>query len=314
MSVNPFRLVDPELAVPSALSATQLEFWARLNQWADDREAKVGRATLSALALLATNPPHISGLAQGDFWSILSKFMSRGFTPTQVRRLLDEDHLRNAYDPHLGDPDNVDRLLEDLGAVEPGRRIALSGVSDSWLPDHPVVCAACESDGLSHLFGFPNSKDARQGMARAYRLNYLDEHPSDASSMPGLASDLFPNIEFSSSAWSQLGTLVGAPADVVTDLIHHLGVLSDLAGDIWRTEITTASREAALGSLGVTASLEGPKTHKNKSAMKKRDFQFKNGQTRCEWHAKMKPHTNRIYFAIEGEAVLVGAIVDHLPV
>lgn len=314
MSISPFRLIDPELVVPSSASATKLEFWARLSEWSDDRNPKAGQATLSGLGALAADPPRVPGLAEGDFWTILSKFMSRGFTPSQVHRPLNEDHLRATYAPHLGAADNIDRLIDDLRTVDPLRRVALSGVADSWTATHPAICTTCESDGVSHIRAPSVEGGACLGLARAWRLAYRDEYPSDASGISEFAADMFPNLEFSRGAWNNLGSLGGAPDDVVRDLIHHLGVLNDSSREIWKSEITTKGREAALGARGVSASLEGPKTHKNKSAMKHRDFVFKNGTIRCEWHSKMKPNVNRVYFAIEEDTVYVGSIVDHLPV
>ena len=48
--------------------------------------------------------------------------------------------------------------------------------------------------------------------------------------------------------------------------------------------------------------------------MRSRDFHFEDGRVRCEWQTKLPPDVNRIYFAVVDAKVLVGAIVDHLPI
>lgn len=313
MPSRPRRLLDPELVIPSATNATTLEFWQRMNVWAVDSEPRIGPSTMQALGELAANPPKVEGLPEGDFWTILSKYMSRGLVSSSVPRCVCEEHLSTSYRAQMGAVDNVERLLADIRAVDADGSLAISTIQSCWDSSGVRTCLHCVDARLSKIYE-PISRGGRSNeLAGVWRDAYRVEHPSDWTRFEKHATDLFPAIEFSQDAWGKLNTLIGAPEETVTSVMNHLAALNDSAEQIWKHDITPQGREAALGARGVTASLESPSTHKNKKAMRKRDFQFARGVVRCEWHTKLRPETNRIYFAVEEDKVLVGLIVDHLP-
>ena len=123
----------------------------------------------------------------------------------------------------------------------------------------------------------------------------------------------FPNVVFSDVAWKSINSLQGARQDNVVPLSQHLGVLNDEASSIWSSNTNTADRQQLLASRGVTASPESPRTHKTSKAMLKRKFKFDGQAVLCEWHTKLRPDINRVYFAVDGPQVLVGSIIDRLP-
>jgi hypothetical protein len=313
MPTNPGRLLDPELVVPSAASVLRLEFWDRMNTWATDREPRVGPSTMLALNELAANQPSIPGLPSGDFWSILGKYMSRGFVSNELHRPLCEKHLGAQYLPHMGAADNFQRLVDDIRAVGPTGALAVSTVEQCWTDVNLDDCSICAIAPVMPIFNPISPGECSGELAAVWRRGYRAEHPADPSLLERFAHEMFPAIEFSAAAWGQLNTMVGAPEETVDSVISHLAVLNDSAVDIWDSEITPQGRQAALGGRVVSASLEGPRTHKNIQAMKTRDFQFRDREVRCEWHCKLRPEINRIYFAVQEKKVFVGTIVDHLP-
>lgn len=313
MPDSPIRLFDPELVVPSANTAKQLQFWQRMHKWSDDRGARVGPSTLQALSELANTPPKVDHLPTGDFWTILSKYTSRGFPASLTPREVCDEHLSAQYEPQLGAADNRQRLIDDLRAVGPDGRVAMSTIEDCWPSNKLINCSACDASRLSHLYSPVESELKSNEMAKVWRQAYKDEHSADLTQLEAFASKMFPAIEFSSDAWKRLRTLVGASEENTTSIIEHLAVLNDSAANTWTNTLSTAGRQATLAASGVTCSPEGPKTHKNTKAMRTRDFQFDGGVVRCEWHTKLRPDINRIYFAVSNGKVLVGVIVDHLP-
>jgi hypothetical protein len=313
MPVEVFQMLDPEIVNPSEDNANQLEFWSRMFTWSSIHEMRLGPSTLATLVKHFEHPPEIVGLSKSDLFSILGKFSSRGIRRSENDRLVCDSHIRKQYVPALGDPNNINVLLDDLAALGPQGRIALGTDSSCWSDTETSGCTPCTESAISRVDS-SEELDISTDLARTWRTAYLDQALGDLKQLVALASEMFPKIEFSTTAWDRLGSLSGSPVTIAESLVKHLGVLNDSVANIWINNLATGDREAALGSLGVTASLEGPRTHQNAAAMKTRDFNFSTGIVRCEWHTKLQPHIDRIHFAIEGERVLVGVIVDHLPV
>jgi hypothetical protein len=73
--------------------------------------------------------------------------------------------------------------------------------------------------------------------------------------------------------------------------------------------------QAAFGRHGFDLSPESPNTRKSARLMRLRDVEYKGQIYRCEWHAKLEPHRNRIHFTLPDNLdgrILVGIFVDHL--
>lgn len=75
--------------------------------------------------------------------------------------------------------------------------------------------------------------------------------------------------------------------------------------------------QSAMGHYRIDLSPESPKTRASARLMAKRDVDHEGTTYRCEWHAKLEPHRNRIHFTLPspnlGGRVLIGLFVDHLP-
>lgn len=309
MAAEVFRLLDPELIIPSQDSVGRLSFWKRLNERADDKDPRVGPATMLALHALMSDLPRVNGLPAGDMWAILGKFVNRGYAARQSERSLCREHFPAVYKPFLGSDANVLSLISDAAAVGADTVIALSTVDECW--SEPSGCAACQAGSFYKLTG---NIPSRQDLADAWRRSVLMEFAEDFVALEEHARRMFPNLIFADRAWADINTLKGSPHDVFHALMLHLSVLNDHAQHIWRTFTETNDREAALGSLGAAASPESPKTRRNSAAMKERDFVFNGSTIRCEWHTKIRPDVNRIHFFVTDESVYVGTMIDHLSI
>lgn len=185
-------------------------------------------------------------------------------------------------------------------------------IKSCWSMNLSEGCPICHDSRISRIYTPVESELKSTELARVWREAYVDEHPRDPTQLGDFAAKMFPAIEFSPNAWKRVNTLVGAPEEITASIIDHLSVLNDFSLEVWANHVSTEERQSAFGSKGVTCSPESPKTHKNPKAMRERDFDFQSGQVRCEWHTKMRPDTNRIYFAISDRKIFVGTIVDHL--
>ncbi|WP_157497489.1 hypothetical protein [Leifsonia sp. Leaf264] len=309
---QPHLLLDPEFVIPSDAASAKTEFWARMLGRADDRAIKIGPATLEALQDLTASPPPSSAIAERDFWRILTLYMSRGFISSGPPRVVCKTHLGDQYQPALGHPGNVARLISDVAAFGGESPLLLSTLPEVWSTS-TSTCLECIKTRLVRLTSDFDSPTSRAAAAQAWRALFLDEHGNDLSLLPTFAPVMFPSLKFDELAWSHLRALNGDNTENVTKLVQHLGVLNDQAPAIWAENTETIDRQSALGSFGITASPEGSNTRRNTRKMRMRDFTIDDTLVRCEWHTKLRPNINRVYFAVKEAEVYVGVIIDHLP-
>ena len=98
------------------------------------------------------------------------------------------------------------------------------------------------------------------------------------------------------------------------EVVHHLSFINDSFLELYQAELGSSLRISM--RLGIDVSIEG--TNRNSEAsMRYRDAEFESRVYRCEWHSKLEPHRNRIYFHIGDEGtggrVLIGIFHQHLP-
>lgn len=310
---EPLRVLDPEIVVPNADSVQRLEFWLRLSNWMDDQGPRLGPSTLHALQEIAATPPRVMGLPHGEFWKIMGTLSSRGFTASSASRMVCDKHLGDQYTPDMGASDNFNRLLSDLRMTGPDRRVVVSTIESCWGEILGTAnCSDCRESRISYLYQPIKSEDEAQSMAATWRFAYLDEPNVQLTQMSHLTSQMFPSLEFSDQAWKRADSLQGSSSDINAAVVRHLGVLNDHVRDIWTQQMTTDGRQSSLAALGVVSSPEGPRIHRWAKAMSDRTFTFSDEDVLCEWHTKLRPDVNRIYFAVDNGRVLIGAIVDHL--
>lgn len=305
-------VLDPEIVIPSPSAAAGAIFWERMLSRAADHRPRLGPATMRALGEIADSPPSPMLLAERDFWAILGQFMSRPLPVTTSVRDVCEPHLMVEYSPDLGEAANGQRLIEDLRSAGDRNRLILSSTAGCWARESHT-CAQCESSRLHIIHSSSDTRASGIPVARAWRDAYLSEN-ADIRELPGLAERMFPLLEFHPNAWDRVSSLVGPPEENAPLLVHHLGVLNDETPHIWAQCSTRDERQATMAALGVSCSPDSPQTHRNKAAMRERDFAFGEQVVRCEWHTKLRPTTNRIHFNADGSTVRIGTIVDHLTI
>ena len=302
-------IFDPELVIPDQSSKENLEFWLRLERWTQDPRPRLATSTLENLFALISAPPVIPGLPTPEFWKIVQRLAARGYEGTGEVRTICDAHVREDYSPSFGMPNNVELLIRDMTSIGTDAGLVLATDAAGWAEARlSRDCEACARQRL-YLTSQPN-----EDYAQAWRAEYILTQPTEPTSMSTLSTQLFPRLAFSSSAWSNINTLSGDPRDVTADLLKHLSVLNDHAISIWKESPNARDREQRLGSLGVLSSPESPQTHGSAKAMKAHTFMMGNSSVVCEWHTKLKRHTDRIYFSVQSDVVFIGAIIDHLKI
>jgi hypothetical protein len=130
-----------------------------------------------------------------------------------------------------------------------------------------------------------------------------------------LAEAAFPDLMFASNI--SFGRFAGAYAALREPVVAILGALNDHFADALAGGRGVAHQvQALLGRYGLDVSPESPGTRASPRLMKMRDVAYGGRVYRCEWHAKVERHRNRIHFALPQadleNRILIGIFVDHL--
>ena len=206
---------------------------------------------------------------------------------------------------------------------EPVMALSISFALTLALARHGVACLvfggsarrgfaeASSEFGRAEIFFFAASSELVKFWRRLYELEDTPEEDFFA-----LAHRAFPALIFHADL--SFRRFSGAYRDLRPAVVTHLAVLNDQFMAAYEQANGIARQiESALASAGCTGvSPESPGTHKNQQAMSQRDVQHDGATVRCEWHAKLEPHRNRIHFAFGdrfGGRVFIGIFAEHLP-
>jgi hypothetical protein len=130
------------------------------------------------------------------------------------------------------------------------------------------------------------------------------------------ALDAFPNLVLHPGL--SFGSFEGSYQDLREPVSAVLAEINDGFTAVWY-EVSGQPHEVEvrMGSRGVDMSRESVKTRGSHKHMAMRDVDHDGVWFRCEWHAKLERHRNRIHFSLPSEAldgrILIGLFVDHLP-
>lgn len=131
------------------------------------------------------------------------------------------------------------------------------------------------------------------------------------------AAEAFPNLLFASDLPTQLRRFSRPVAQMMPEIVRHLGALNDHAAAVFDGNPdpdTVARRMAALA--GVTMSPESPNTRANARAWRQREITYDGRRIRCAWHMKIEPTIDRIHFHPGrpdlGGKPIVGIFAKHL--
>ncbi len=168
-------------------------------------------------------------------------------------------------------------------------------------------------------------------LKKFYRTIYEVEHITRERFMEFIPL-AFPRLRFKENIATELKLFSRSFEELRSDLIKHLSMLNDdFIECALRHNFTPAKITSELeSSTGISTTPESPNTHKNKEAMSKRkvvedDNRFYNAPNRekrenehyCEWHTKLSPQVDRIYFKFFNNTdlkfVLIGFFHEHLP-
>jgi hypothetical protein len=184
-----------------------------------------------------------------------------------------------------------------------------------------LVFPTCPRRGLLTLNGessvievvfFAEASEAHRIWRHSFTLENVSEHEFFT-----VAAFAFPSLIFHSDL--RFGKFAGSYASVRNPVVRILCALNDhfprVLAECMGLPYDIA---AAMGQYGVDLSPESPKTHSNEAFMRQRDVTHDGSRYRCEWHAKIERHRNRIYFTLPTDGpegrILIGIFAVHLGV
>ncbi len=191
------------------------------------------------------------------------------------------------------------------------------------LQDRSVACLtfpSCHSNGFRHVaadcgggevYFFTLQDDLKDFWRSIFSVEDVPE-----SLFHETAVVAFPDLVLHSSlAFSHFD---GKYLDLRHPVVEILAALNDhFARVLHECKGIPHDIQGAMGHYGVDLSPESPKTRSSAKLMAKRDVDYEGAKYRCEWHAKLEPHRNRVHFTLPspelGDRVLIGLFVDHLP-
>jgi hypothetical protein len=90
-------------------------------------------------------------------------------------------------------------------------------------------------------------------------------------------------------------------------------VLNDYAKGILSGQQPAHAKQRSLAVLGVDASGESAQTRADARAMAQREVNVDGRMILCDWHTKLRPHRDRIYFnATAVDQIVIGIFHEHL--
>lgn len=176
----------------------------------------------------------------------------------------------------------------------------------------PLVWGACcmqvTSGGATGPVHFVGSSRDMLDFFRA--LAELEDHDEDRYF--SIAEFAFPRLDFVRSK-TLFRKFDEDYATIRPKVSFHLAVLDDHGQAVLTASASASDKEAQLRALGVEASGESANTKANKAAMRQREVQIGDRVVLCEWHTKLRPHIDRIYFNATAQSkVVVGIFAAHL--
>ncbi|MDU0290644.1 hypothetical protein [Saccharothrix longispora] len=154
-----------------------------------------------------------------------------------------------------------------------------------------------------------------EALPRFWRASMISEKVSE-SEFYRRGEDAFPNLVLHEGL--SFGSFDGSYQNLRESVLAVLAEVNDRFAAVW-DEVNGQPHEveARMGSRGVDMSRESVKTRGSHKHMAMRDVDHDGKRFRCEWHAKLERHRNRIHFSLPDPAldgrILIGLFVDHLP-
>ncbi|VXB60954.1 conserved hypothetical protein [Curtobacterium sp. 8I-2] len=295
--LEPKGILDPELFVPAGQMRNSIEYWSRLMPWVSDRFFLVGPRSYERLSELCGTPPGVTGIPAPEIWRIIGELGARPFVGSGDGGRA-SDGLSD-YSPFWGELGNGGLLEADMRPIGDDQVVVVGSDERAWNVPDPGWGTT--------LVAFDPAAPRSSAWLEAWRSGGASEEH-----LARMSEHLFPNLVFHGGAWSHLGRMKLDVQDRPEAIAKALAVLDVHAARIWRELDQPRDRQSALGSRGADAAPENGNTRGDSSAMKRRQFTFDGQVLRCEWHIRLQPHTDRIYFRVEGDKVYVGDMTDHL--
>ena len=172
-----------------------------------------------------------------------------------------------------------------------------------------------QADQEEHLVHFLVDLPGRLSFYR-YIINFEDFDEKEFIDHTHLA---FPDLFFKPDIHKEFRKLRQTYKEARPSIVHHLSILNDHFSQVFdRHKGASDPIKREMSSHQISVSPESPKTHKNRAAMKKRKIVIDTESIICEWHTKLTPTFDRIYFhpgtpKLAQKKVIIGIIHEHLP-
>jgi hypothetical protein len=148
----------------------------------------------------------------------------------------------------------------------------------------------------------------------SYWRNAIEFENLSSDEFEELLAVAFPSLQFAQGCWAGITRLQGSYRDLRQPLLNTLAGLNDRATDLWQQYFSAPDEfiRRLKSETNVECSGESPVTRANSQAMARRTIEHRGSPLICDWHAKLEPHQNRIYFAIQPSGIIVGIFHKHL--
>ena len=231
---------------------------------------------------------------------------------TALQIALDRSPDWDAAWPPSGLPEEV----EISGVAQ--KAISVSAAIRETRQGHAVGCLSCRAsrsgrlpvlmDGLSTDVHFISlSGDVLAFFRDVPEIEDLDEDAYFAN-----ARYAFPRVRFVRDR-THFRHFEESYKSIRRRVTAHLSVINDHGRSVLDSAEPASAKQARFGSYGINASGESAQTRADKKAMKQREVSVGDRVIVCDWHTKLRPHIDRIYFnATSTTTVVVGAFRDHL--
>lgn len=223
-------------------------------------------------------------------------------------------------------------LLDKLESFEPNKYLCDEIVYNTEILECGHYALLCYKD--KSFFVISNSKedfyffdriiDTKFKLIQVMR-EWVKNNDFDDEDIYAVRDCLFNNLYYvpTDFSFSRFGV---SSLDLKKIFVDHLAFLNDRAQLLYQED--SSNFEFIANAAGINLSPESPQTHRNKSAMKKREISISNNIVICEWHTKITPTKGRIHFhfginfrenimhEIKEETkgkLIIGIFCEHLP-
>ncbi|MFI5488953.1 hypothetical protein [Micromonospora echinaurantiaca] len=254
----------------------------------------------------------------------LYQFLSREWPSTVGRDTLLLTHSLLSKCREWEDTRGDVETTVSIGSGEPKMALSVGYALSATVLPSAVAClglAATTQSGFVKVTGKNTSGDVfffsePSSLKHFWRRVFSFENVAEAKFFD-VAVRAFPGLVLCDGL--SFGSFEGRYVDLRERVVEVLSGLCDHFVAAYRQASGIPNDvQAALGAHHLEVSPESPNTRGSERLMRHRDVEHDGRVYRCEWHAKLEPHRNRIHFWVpqaddDEDKLVIGKFVIHLP-